>query len=107
MNFIEVILKHYPNKRFAVGDTYESLEWYEKEHPKPTYEELKEKWDEMKDEYELNLFRIERDKLLKESDVYALPDFPHKTQEIKEEWFNYRQALRNSTNDMILPSKPF
>ena len=104
MNVLEILNKYYKGLSYASEDKI--ISWDET-IPKPTDEELKEKWDEMKDEYELNLFRIERDKLLKESDVYALPDFPHKTQEIKEKWFNYRQALRNSTNDKILPTKPF
>ena len=80
------------------------MEW--KNIPKPTDEEFIKKWEEMKDEYELNLFRVERDALLKESDVYVLSDFPHKTPEIKEAWVLYRQALRDSTKDKILPSKP-
>ena len=75
MNYIEVISKYYPNVGFGVGDTYESLLWTSETIPKPTYEELIQKWDEMKDEYELNLFRVERDALLKESDLYVLPDF--------------------------------
>ena len=53
----------------------------------------------MKDEYELNLFRVERDALTKESDLYFLPDFPHKMPEKKEAWVLYRQALRDSTKD--------
>ena len=85
----------------------ECLLWTSKTIPKPTYEELIQKWDEMKNEYELNLFRVERDALLKESDLYVLPDFPHKTEEIKEKWIIYREALRNSTKDLILPTPPF
>ena len=64
MNYLEVILKYYPGVGFAVGDTYESLEWYKNEHPKPTEEELQEIWDEMK-EYDLNLLRMQSDELLK------------------------------------------
>jgi hypothetical protein len=74
--------------------------------PKPTDEDLLQKWNEMKEQYELTLFRMERDVLLKESDVYILPDFPHKTPEIKEARILYRQALRDSTSDRILPTIP-
>ena len=45
---------------------------------------LLQKWNEMKEQNELTLFRMERGVLLKESDVYVLPDFPHKTPEIKK-----------------------
>ena len=88
MNYLEVILKYYPGVGFAVGDTYASLEWSENEYPKPSEEELQKKWDEMKEEYGLNLLRMERDELLKKSDMYALQDFPHKTSETKEAWLN-------------------
>ena len=106
MNYFEVILKYYPNVGFGIGDTYESLNWTSETVPKPTEEELKHKWEEMKDEYELNLFRVERDALLKESDIYMFSDYPHKTPEKKEAWIVYRQALRDSTKNKILPSKP-
>ena len=43
----------------------------------------------------LQLFLNRRLNLLKESDVYALPDYPHKTQEAKQAWLDYRQALRD------------
>lgn len=105
MDYRVTLSVKYPNKNYYCKDTYESLEWYEIE-PKPTEEELKEKWEEMKDEYELNLFRIERNKLLKESDLYVIPDFPHKTPEIKDAWIAYRKALRDSTKDQILPTPP-
>lgn len=106
MNYLEVIVKYYPGVGFGIGDSYESLNWTSETVPKPTKEHLEILWDEMKDEYELNLFRVERDALLKESDVYVLPDFPHKTPEIKEAWLKYRQALRDATKDQILPTPP-
>ena len=74
--------------------------------PKPTDEDLLPKWNEMKEQYELTLFRMERDVLLKESDVYVLPDFPLKTPEIKEARMLHRQPLRDSTSDRILPNVP-
>ena len=63
--------------------------------PKPTDEDLQEKWNEKKEEYDLNLLRMERDELLVESDIYVLQGFPHKTSETKEAWLNYKQALRD------------
>ena len=107
MDYLIVLQKYYENCSYGIGEDYDSLLWYDhNEEPKPTEEELNAKWEEMKDEYMLNLFRIERDALLKESDLYVLPDFPHKTSEIKDSWIVYRQALRDSTKDKILPSPP-
>ena len=34
--------------------------------------------------------------------VYALPDFPHATPEIRQEWIQYRQALRDITKTVEL-----
>ena len=108
MEILIVLEKYYEGCSYGIGEEYDSLIWYDhNEVPKPTKEELTAKWEEMKDEYELNLFRVERDALLKESDLYVLPDFPHKTEEIKEKWITYREELRNSTKDLILPTKPF
>ena len=78
--------------------------------PKPTEENLQEKWNEKKEEYDLNLLRMERDELLIESDIYVLQDFTHKTSETKEAWLNYRQALRDFpsiwTPGINFPQKP-
>lgn len=57
------------------------------------------------EEVRLSFLREERDRLLQESDKYILADFPL-SDEKKEEWIQYRQALRdfpengtNITND--------
>lgn len=107
MNYSRVLNQFYPDKIFLCKDTYESLEWREEDIPKPTNEELCKLYESVKNEWELYSFRVERDVLLKESDLYVLPDFPHKTEEIKEKWIIYREALRNSTKDLILPTLPF
>tara|TARA_B100001287_G_C22671068_1_gene525296 strand:- start:1714 stop:1986 length:273 start_codon:yes stop_codon:yes gene_type:complete len=47
-------------------------------------------------EFALELLRNERNIILKRSDKYLLSDFPQ-TEEKKQEWILYRQALRNLT----------
>lgn len=55
--------------------------------------------------------RNRRNYKLKESDMYALPDFPI-TQEKRNEWLSYRQALRDITeqpnfpDNVLWPTKP-
>jgi len=53
-----------------------------------------------------NMVRQNRNQLLKDTDIYLIPDFPispEKLTIIKE----YRQALRDMTvNNFILPDKP-
>ena len=43
----------------------------------------------------MELLREYRDRLLKESDVYMLPDYPHRSKKMKEAWAVYRQQLRD------------
>lgn len=53
--------------------------------------------------------RSERNRLLMETDKYAIPDFPHVSDEIKQAWLDYRQALRNlpaNTDDPKTPIWP-
>ena len=50
---------------------------------------------------EINLFiaqdllRTKRNKLLSESDFKVMPDYIHPSEEIKQTWITYRQALRD------------
>ncbi len=66
------------------------------------------KWDTLKTAEDLELekvnsltesIRVERDKLLRESDKYILPDFPNKPKDITQ----YRQALRDVTAQDSFP----
>lgn len=57
-----------------------------------------------------NSLRYERDKLLQQSDWTQMPDSPL-TEEKKQEWQTYRQALRNlpqtvDINNIEFPTKP-
>tara|TARA_B100000212_G_C26942591_1_gene350798 strand:+ start:62 stop:331 length:270 start_codon:yes stop_codon:yes gene_type:complete len=39
-----------------------------------------------------------RNQILNITDKYALPDYQHKTEEVKQSWLDYRQALRDLTS---------
>ena len=54
------------------------------------------------DYFPLDMIRYIRNDLLQKSDVYALPDFPHATPEVRQEWIQYRQALRDITKTVEL-----
>ena len=61
---------------------------------------LEEHYTELLNKYlvkeQLDCIRIERDILLSDSDKYtSIPDWPHETEEIRQAWFDYRQALRD------------
>ena len=53
------------------------------------------------DNQKLDFIRRDRDEKLLESDRYMLPDFPI-TEEKREEWRIYREALRDLTSNISL-----
>ena len=101
MDFSKILTTYYSEQAWICGETYESLRWLDDSLPKPTLEELDLKYDEL----QIVEMREERDKLLRESDHTALPDFPQ-----REAWLSYRQELRNFPSiwveGMPFPEKP-
>jgi hypothetical protein len=49
----------------------------------------------MDDIIKYDLLRMERDRLLRDSDFYFVSDYPHKSEVIKNQWIIYRQSLRD------------
>ena len=91
-----------PNCAFGCGDTYDSIEWYSTNtEPLPTEADVIKKVADLQAEEPLRLLRIERNKLLVETDWTQLKDIDLDL--IRERnWKNYRQALR----DLPANSKP-
>tara|TARA_Y100000389_G_C17452776_1_gene515997 strand:- start:56 stop:433 length:378 start_codon:yes stop_codon:yes gene_type:complete len=52
------------------------------------------------------ILRKRRDEKLKGSDAYVAPDYPHATLEKKQEWLDYRQALRDLPPTTEDPTNP-
>jgi hypothetical protein len=50
--------------------------------------------------------RAQRDKLLEETDKYALLDWPYTSLEKRREWLEYRQALRDLPSNTEDPANP-
>ncbi len=50
---------------------------------------------EKKEIIALNILRNIRTYLLKNADIYTLPDYPHPNEDAKNAWLEYRQALRD------------
>ena len=80
-----------PNCAFGCGDTYDSIEWYSTNtQPLPTENEVNAKVDELKSAEPMRLLRVERNRLLQETDWRASSDLI-----MSEEWKIYRQRLRD------------
>jgi len=76
-----------------------------------TWAEIQEKYNQIVAEEPLNQLRIQRDKLIAQTDWTQVPDSPLDTAD-KSAWQNYRQALRDITqtytslDDVVWPTKP-
>ncbi|ADX06234.1 hypothetical protein 162300112 [Organic Lake phycodnavirus 2] len=101
MDYPKVLTKYYIDKEWTCGDTYETIVWYDETLAKPTEEELELKYDELL----LDEMREERNRLLRESDYTALPDYPQ-----RDKWLAYRQELRDFpsiwTEGIEFPTSP-
>lgn len=107
MDITVTIQYGYPGSGFSnTGNDYEQLIWYDTEIPKPTLEELTEKWNEYVAAQPLKDLRKERDDLLIKTDKYALPDWPHASLAKQTEWIEYRQALRDLPGNTEDPANP-
>lgn len=121
---LSVLNDLYPGIPIACGTTYESISFHNiggsipcvlddaftqrlKDHtlsllaPEAT---IQAKYDEFTLAHNLTILRTERDILLKASDIYALSDFPHSSDIVKQSWIDYRQALRDITNTYPAPA---
>ena len=105
MDYFITLTFKYPNKQFFIKDTYDTLEWFEKNIPKPSDEELKAYWEEIKGDYFKENMRQERNQLLQESDFRVVSDYPQ-----RDKWILYRQELRDFpsvwTPETPFPQKP-
>jgi len=50
--------------------------------------------------------RKERDQLLKDTDMYGISDYPHPTEDTKQAYLDYRQALRDLPANTENPENP-
>ena len=63
--------------------------------PTITWDEVQNKIQELTSIETLKKLREIRDSKLRNTDQYVLPDFPLESEEVKQSWLTYRQALRD------------
>ena len=104
INYAFTLEKYYPEAEWTVQlgmkrYQYEAYLWDKNNTvSKPSQADLDAKWQVCKRDIQpWNQVIEQRNQLLKDSDTYALPDYPHATAEIKQAWLDYRQALRDIT----------
>ena len=91
--FIEALQLLRPNSPYTIdGQELSGLNWIDKNTKKPTEEEIQEKIAELEAAEPLRLLRLERNRLLAETDWRMVDDYPMTN---KLDWKTYRQALRD------------
>lgn len=108
--YIDAVLALVDKAKFYPSEdgTYENVQWVD-ERQQPTPEAVAAKLLELQSQEGLYYLRIERNKLLAETDWSAGDDVP---QSIKDVYRPYRQALRDITDNydsldtVVWPTKP-
>jgi hypothetical protein len=91
MDVTQALLELAPGAQWLVrGDTYDVIEWFSPDIPKPTRAQVEAKIQELKAAEPMRLLRVERDRLLAETDWWAVSD-----RTMTSEQSAYRQALRD------------
>lgn len=103
-----VLGKYYPKCKWSIqegrkGYEYDAYIWDKiNKIPMPSKEELDQLWQEAKKEtWVWQEFIKQRNERLRESDIYALVDYPHASEKDRQAWYNYRQALRDLTKTAV------
>lgn len=94
----KAILELIPNAQFSyVNEDYSTLKWDTPDIPQPTEEEIQDKIAELEAVEPLRLLRIERTRLLNETDweMTRILETSTKTSTAYKNLNTYREALRN------------
>ena len=108
MDIALILSECYRGQEWTIhGNTYEALIWYDEKNslPKPTLEELTEKWNEYLTARPWEELRQERNKRLAECDWVTLKAYSTDTP-VPEEWKVYMQALRDLPSTTEDPTNP-
>ena len=89
-----LLIDLYPGINVQFDDTYASINIPDG-YTKISETEYNTKYQEKENEIIYRILREERNQLLLNTDKYGLADFPFISDEKKQEWLAYRQALRD------------
>jgi hypothetical protein len=91
MDVTQALLALAPGASFSVKDeNYDEITWLSADIPQPTRAQVEAKIQELKAAEPIRLLRVERDRLIAETDWWVLPD-----RTPTDEQLAYRQALRD------------
>ena len=90
---------------YTIGPTYDEIK-FPQGYEKPSREDFDTKYQELLSVQQWKELREERDKRIAQTDYLAIPDYPHPTEEAKQTWLDYRQALRDLPSNTTDPENP-
>jgi len=91
MDIAQALLELAPGAEWTINaDDYNQLQWFSEDIPKPSILEIEAKIVELKAAEPMRLLRIERNRLIAETDWWVLPDRTPTSEQLA-----YRQALRD------------
>ena len=91
MDITKALLELAPGAEWLnINDDYNQLQWFSPDIPKPTRAQVEAKIAELKAAEPMRLLRVERDRLIAETDWWVLPDRTPTSEQLA-----YRQALRD------------
>ena len=91
MNIRQALLELAPGAQWIMNaDDYNQITWFSPDIPKPTILEVEAKIAELRAAEPMRRLRIERDRLITETDWWVLPDRTPTSEQLA-----YRQALRD------------
>ena len=112
---VEAVVKELSNVLPTSMKTYSIPEWnlavwdtlvLPHGHEKPPKDEFEAKLQELIDAQPWKELRDERNKRISKTDYLATIDYPHPTEEAKQAWLDYRQALRDLPANTVDPENP-
>lgn len=97
MDISHALKSLHPDAKWIVrDDDYDQIEWLSPEIPKPNWNQIESKINELKQIQSMKYLRQERDRLLSESDWIVIKS-QEQGQPVPQDWVNYRQQLRDIT----------
>ena len=91
ITIIEALTSLKPKAQWnLIGFDYSGLEWLDKTQTKPTEDEINAKITQLESAEPMRLLRVERNKLIAETDWRASSDLT-----LSDAWKTYRQQLRD------------
>jgi len=102
---LEELVDNFPPPKMGYGPVWEDITlpdgW-----EKPPKEEFEAKLQELIDAQPWKELREERNKRIAQTDYLFTSDYPHATEEVKQAWLDYRQALRDLPANTTDPENP-